>query len=194
MKDIKKYFDSFKEAINKINITEINNFIEAIAKIKRNKGRIFFLGIGGSAANASHAVNDFRKICNIECYSPVDNISELTARTNDDGFNKIFSEYLVNSCLSNKDAIFIMSVGGGNSKFKVSMAIIEAIKLAKKRKSKIFSIVGKSDGYAYKKSNFKILTQINEKKYLTPINESMQAAIWHCFVSDKRLKVNKTKW
>jgi len=194
MKDIKKYFDSFKEAINKINIIEINNFIEAIAKIKRNKGRIFFLGIGGSAANASHAVNDFRKICNIECYSPVDNISELTARTNDDGFNKIFSEYLVNSCLSNKDAIFIMSVGGGNSKFKVSMAIIEAIKLAKKRKSKIFSIVGKSDGYAYKKSNFKILTQINEKKYLTPINESMQAAIWHCFVSDKRLKVNKTKW
>jgi D-sedoheptulose 7-phosphate isomerase len=194
MKDIKKYFESFKEAINKININEINNFIEAIAKIKRNKGRIFFLGIGGSAANASHAVNDFRKICNIECYSPVDNVSELTARTNDDGFNKIFSEYLVNSCLSNKDAIFIMSVGGGNSKFKVSMALIEAIKLAKKRKSKIFSIVGKTDGYAYKKSDFKILTQINEKKYLTPINESLQAAIWHCLVSDKRLKVNKTKW
>jgi D-sedoheptulose 7-phosphate isomerase len=194
MKDIKKYFESFKEAINKININEINNFIEAIAKIKRSKGRIFFLGIGGSAANASHAVNDFRKICNIECYSPVDNVSELTARTNDDGFNKIFSEYLVNSCLSNKDAIFIMSVGGGNSKFKVSMALIEAIKLAKKRKSKIFSIVGKTDGYAYKKSDFKILTQINEKKYLTPINESLQAVIWHCFVSDKRLKVNKTKW
>jgi D-sedoheptulose 7-phosphate isomerase len=194
MKNIVEYFASFRDTVSKIDYQQINDLVISILEIKKNKGRIFFLGIGGSAANAGHAVNDFRKICNIECYSPSDNISELTARTNDEGFDKIFSKYLVNSNLSKKDAIFILSVGGGNAKFKISIGIIEAIKLAKKRGAKIFSIVGRLDGYAFKNSDIKILTKVNNQEYLTPINESMQAVIWHCLVSDKRLKINKTKW
>ena len=149
LNNIDKFFYEVNKTISLIDKKKINNLVEEIAKIKSKKGRIFFLGVGGSAANASHAVNDFRKICNIECYTPVDNVSELTARTNDEGFETIFSKYLINSKLSKNDAIFIFSVGGGNIKFKVSLNLIDAIKLAKKRNSKIFSIVGRNDGYAY---------------------------------------------
>ena len=155
---------------------------------------MFILGVGGSAGNASHAVNDFRKLCNIECYTPIDNVSEITARTNDEGFNTIFSEYLINSRLNYKDAIFIFSVGGGNLKLNISTNLIYAINVAKKKKSKIFSIVGRKDGYAYKKSDISILTNTKNKNFLTPISEGLQAVIWHYLVTDKRLQDNKTKW
>ena len=121
-------------------------------------------------------------------------MSELTARTNDEGFKTIFSSYLINSNLSNRDAIFIFSVGGGNLKYNVSTNLIEAIKIAKKKKSKVFSIVGRDDGYAYKKSDVSIITRVKNNKFLTPITEGLQAVIWHCLVSDKRLQDNKTKW
>ena len=124
----------------------------------------------------------------------MDNVSELTARTNDEGFKTIFSSYLINSNLSNKDAIFILSVGGGNLKYNISTNLIEAIKIAKKKKSKVFSIVGRDDGYAYKKSDVSIITRVRNSKFLTPISEGLQAVIWHCLVSDKRLQDNKTKW
>ena len=188
------FFENLKQSIDLLDKKKLDNLIKEIKKIKNNKGRIFFLGVGGSAGNSSHAVNDFRKICNIECYSPVDNVSELTARTNDEGFDKIFSKYLINSNLSKKDAIFIMSVGGGNKKLNISTNLIEAILVAKKKKTKVFSIVGRKDGYAYKKSNISILIKVNERKLLTPISESMQAVIWHFIVTDKRLQSNKTKW
>jgi len=188
------FFENLKQSIDLLDGKKLDNLIEEIKKIKNNKGRIFFLGVGGSAGNSSHAVNDFRKICNIECYSPVDNVSELTARTNDEGFDKIFSKYLINSNLSKKDAIFIMSVGGGNKKLNISTNLIEAILVAKKKKAKIFSIVGRKDGYAYKKSHISILVKVNDKKFLTPISESMQGVIWHFIVTDKRLQSNKTKW
>lgn len=194
LKNIDKFFYEVNKTINLIDKKKINNLVKEIVKIKSKKGRIFFLGVGGSAGNASHAVNDFRKICNIECYTPVDNVSELTARTNDEGFETVFSKYLINSKLSKNDAIFIFSVGGGNLKFKVSLNLIEAIKLAKKRNSKIFSIVGRNDGYAYKYSNISIITKSENKKLVTPISEGLQAVIWHCLVSDKRLQDNKTKW
>ena len=124
----------------------------------------------------------------------MDNVSELTARTNDEGFKTIFSSYLINSNLSNKDAIFIFSVGGGNLKYNISTNLIEAIKIAKKKKSKVFSIVGRDDGYAYKKSDVSIITRVRNSKFLTPVSEGLQAVIWHCLVSDKRLQDNKTKW
>ena len=194
LNNINKFFNEVKKSINFIDTDKIDSLIKEIVKLKVKKGRIFFLGIGGSAGNASHAVNDFRKICNIECYTPVDNVAELTARTNDEGFETIFSNYLINSKLSKNDAIFIFSVGGGNLKLNVSVNLIEAIKLAKKKNSKIFSIVGRNDGYAYKNSDISIFTKTEDKKLVTPISESLQGIIWHCLVSDTRLQDNKTKW
>lgn len=194
MKNQDNFFNELKYSIDQLNQKNLENLVKGIKKIKENKGRIFFLGVGGSAGNSSHAVNDFRKICNIECYSPADNVSELTARTNDEGFDKIFSKYLINSRLSNRDAIFIMSVGGGNKKLNISTNLIEAILLAKKKKAKVFSIVGRKDGYAYKHSNISMLIKVKDVKLLTPISESMQAVIWHFLVTDKRLQSNKTKW
>jgi D-sedoheptulose 7-phosphate isomerase len=194
MKNQDNFFNELKYSIDQLNQKNLENLVKGIKKIKENKGRIFFLGVGGSAGNSSHAVNDFRKICNIECYSPADNVSELTARTNDEGFDKIFSKYLINSRLSNRDAIFIMSVGGGNKKLNISTNLIEAILLAKKKKAKVFSIVGRKDGYAYKHSNISMLIKVKDGKLLTPISESMQAVIWHFLVTDKRLQSNKTKW
>jgi D-sedoheptulose 7-phosphate isomerase len=191
---IDRFLQQLFQSIKNLDRDKIKKLVSEIVKIKKKKGRIFFLGIGGSAGNASHAVNDFRKICNIECYCPTDNISEMTARTNDDGFEKIFSSYLMSSKLSKNDAIFIFSVGGGNKKLNVSLNLIEAIKLAKKKNSKIFSIIGRKDGFAYKNSDIAILINVNNNKFLTPITESMQAVLWHALVSDPRLKENKTKW
>ncbi len=190
----KSFFQEFKRSIDLIDMFKLNKLILEINKISKKKGRIFFLGVGGSAGNSSHAVNDFRKICDIECYAPSDNISELTARTNDDGFENIFSDYLKCSHLSKDDAIFILSVGGGNIKLNVSVNLIKAIKFAKRRKAKIFSIVGKNNGYAFKNSDVSIFVNVKNKKLITPISEAMQAVIWHYLVSHKKLQKNNTKW
>lgn len=188
-----KFKECFVDTINSLDYERIKKLILEIKQIKK-KGRIFFLGVGGSAGNSSHAVNDFRKLCNIECYSPTDNVSEVTARTNDEGFKTIFLEYLKISKLTKNDAIFIFSVGGGNLKKKVSVNLIEAIKFAKKKRAKIFSITAKSNGYSNKNSNISILVNVKNKKFVTPISESVQAYIWHLIVSSKELAENKTKW
>jgi len=188
------FFNYFKQSLEKLNINKIDRLARELKAIRNKKGRVFFLGVGGSAGNASHAVNDFRKICNIQCYCPTDNISEITARTNDEGFENIFSEFLKCSNLNKNDAIFIFSVGGGNQKKKVSLNLIKAIKYAKIKKTKIFSIVGKKDGYSYKNSNISILIPSYNKKFVTPISEAMQSVIWHYLVSNKILQINKTKW
>lgn len=189
-----EYFEELKKTIGFLNLKKIESLVDEIKKISKKKGRIFFLGVGGSAGNSSHAVNDFRKICKIEAYAPTDNVSELTARTNDDGFENIFSDYLRCSNLNKNDAIFIFSVGGGNNKLNISVNLIEAIKFARKKKSKVFSVVGKKDGYSYKNSDISILIPIENKDYLTPISEAMQGVIWHYIVSNKKLQKNKTKW
>lgn len=191
---IKNYFDNFNDVLKKIDHSSILKAISILKKLKKNKGRLFILGVGGSAGNASHAVNDFRKLCNIETYTPIDNVSEITARTNDEGFQTIFSEYLKISNLNKKDVLLIYSVGGGHEKLKVSVNLINAIKYAKIKNSEILSIVGKKDGYAYKNSTCSILVMPKNKKFLTPISESMQAVIWHLFVSHPLLKSNPTKW
>ena len=149
-----------------------------LVALRNRNGRLFVLGVGGSAGNASHAVNDFRKLCNIEAYAPTDNVSELTARTNDDGFDTIFSEYLKVSRVTNKDAILIFSVGGGNIEKNVSLNLISAIKEAKKNKMKIFSVVGKSDGYAAKNSDISVIIPVSDSTLVTPISEAFQAVIW----------------
>ena len=188
------YLDEVKFVIENLEKKKIQKIIIEISKIKKNSGRIFFLGVGGSAGNCSHAVNDFRKLCNIESYAPTDNVSELTARTNDEGWETIFVEWLKVSNFNIRDAIFIFSVGGGNKKKKVSQNLIHAIDFVKKKRGKIFSIVGRSDGYAFKKSDISILIKSKDKNLITPISESFQSIIWHLIVSHPQLKINKTKW
>jgi D-sedoheptulose 7-phosphate isomerase len=194
MKFTEQYLKEFSKILLKFDIKEIENIIQSLKKIKKNRGRVFFLGVGGSAANASHAVNDFRKICNIECYAPTDNVSELTARINDEGFENSFQPYLKISNLSQNDAIFIFSVGGGNLKKKISVNLIKAIDYANKKKSTILGIVGKSDGYTKKIAKHCFVLPNVEKDFLTPFAETSQAIIWHLIVSHPLLKLNKTKW
>ena len=191
---ISKFFLEVSKISDLIDKKKINQFVEGIFKIKKSKGRLFFLGVGGSAGNCSHAVNDFRKLCKIESYAPTDNISELTARTNDEGWETIFENWLKVSNLNKKDGIVIFSVGGGNLKKKVSINLINAIKYSRKTKSNRFCIVGRNDGYAYKKANYKILIPMINKKLLTPYSEAFQAVIWHCLVSHPKLQEIKTKW
>ena len=189
-----KYFANLSNALLRLNLTSIERAAKIIDYTRKKKGRLFILGVGGSAGNSSHAVNDFRKLCSVEAYSPTDNVSEITARTNDEGFHTIFHEYLKISNLNSQDTLLIFSVGGGNLKKKVSLSLIEAIKLAKKKKSKVISMVGKNDGYAYKNSNIAILMSSPEAKYVTPVSESLQAVIWHALVSHPILQKKKTKW
>lgn len=190
----KNFFKEASEIAKTLNHKRVEKLSKEIAKIKNKKGRIFFLGVGGSAGNCSHAVNDFRKLCKIECYSPVDNVSELTARINDEGWNSSFAEWLkINRCSKN-DAIFIMSVGGGNLEKNVSVNLIEAIKFAKVKKMKIFGIVGKPDSYTEKNSDVCIVISAKSRKWITPQSEAFQAIIWHCLVSNPNLQEVETKW
>ena len=191
---VNSYFEKFSQECLNLPFSDISKLVEELKEIRVNKGRLFILGVGGSAGNASHAVNDFRKLCNIETYAPTDNVSELTARANDEGFDTIFSEYLKVSQVGLKDAILIFSVGGGNLEKNVSVNLINAIKEAKKHNMKIFSIVGKSDGYAALNSDVSIIIQVKDLSLITPMSEAFQSVIWHCIVSHPDLAVNATKW
>jgi D-sedoheptulose 7-phosphate isomerase len=194
MKFAQSYLENFSQVMTLLDKKEISKTIELIHKIKVSKGRIFFLGVGGSAGNASHAVNDFRKITEIECYAPTDNVSELTARINDDGWDTSITEWLKISNLNKKDLLFIFSVGGGNLKKNVSINLVNAIKYGKKVKSKITGIIGRDGGFTKKNSNTCILVPTVDKKLITPSAESMQAVIWHLIVSHPKLLKNTTKW
>ena len=192
---LNNYYNDIGRISNFIDKNSILKLVLSIKKIRDvKKGRIFFLGVGGSAGNSSHAVNDFRKICQIESYTPLDNVSELTARINDEGWETSLVNWLKISNLSKKDAIFIFSVGGGDIKKKISVNLIEAAKFAKKKKAKVFGVVGKKEGYVAKHSdNVIIIPEVN-KMYVTPYSESYQAVIWHSIVSHPLHQKNKTKW
>ena len=194
MKFAQSCLKNFSQVMTLLDKKEISKTIELIHKIKVSKGRIFFLGVGGSAGNASHAVNDFRKITEIECYAPTDNVSELTARINDEGWDSSITEWLKISNLNKKDLLFIFSVGGGNLKKNVSINLVNAIKYGKKVKSKITGIIGRDGGFTKKNSNTCILVPTVDKKLITPSAESMQAVIWHLIVSHPKLLKNTTKW
>jgi D-sedoheptulose 7-phosphate isomerase len=191
---IENYFDQVGTLSDLIDKKQIEQMIKTLIKIRKRKGRVFFLGVGGSAGNCSHAVNDFRKICEIESYTPTDNVSELTARINDDGWESSLKNWLKVSNLNSKDAIFIMSVGGGNIKKRVSVNIIKAIEFSKKRKTNVLGIVGRDGGYTKKFGNLVILIPTIDKKLVTPYCESFQSVIWHCLVSHPLLQVKKMKW
>lgn len=172
----------------------IERVVEELAAVRERGGRLFILGVGGSAANASHAVNDFRKICGFECYAPTDNVSELTARTNDEGWATIFAEWLKGSRLNAKDGLLIFSVGGGNVEKNVSPNLVSAIQLAKEIGAAITGIVGRDGGYTAKQANACVIVPTVNADHVTPHSEAFQAVIWHLFVSHPKLKVGKTKW
>lgn len=194
MKFVDKFLKNTLETINNLNHSEIYRLVKIVKKVKQKKGRIFFLGLGGSAGNASHAVNDFRKIANIESYNPLDNISEFSARVNDEGLNGTFSKWLEVSKLRRNDLLFIFSVGGGNLKQRVSVNIIEAIKLAKKRNAHVIGLVANRGGYTAKEADEIVKINVKNNKFITPISESLQAVIWHLIVSHPLIKENETKW
>jgi D-sedoheptulose 7-phosphate isomerase len=190
----KNYFKGVSEISESLDKVRLEKMVKTLLKIKKKGGRIFFLGVGGSAANASHCVNDFRKLCKIESYCPTDNVAEFSARINDDGWNKSFSSWLEVSKINKKDAIFILSVGGGNLQKKVSINLIEAIKLSKKKETKILGIVGHEGGFT--KANGDVVVSIpkSDPKLITPYTEAFQAVIWHYLVSHPSLQEQKTKW
>lgn len=194
MNFIKQYLKESSKILYDLDKKNILKFIKEISLVKKRKGRLFFLGMGGSAANCSHAVNDFRKLCEIEAYSPTDNVSEFSARVNDDGVSSSFKEWLRISNLNKKDLIIIFSVGGGDKKRNVSTNLVEAIDYANKKKCSTISILGKNNGYADKKSKISIIIPQVNSKYITPHSEGMQAIIWHMIISHPLLQKNKTKW
>ncbi len=190
----KHFFNEIIKEIKNINFNKIEKIINLLVKLKKVKGRLFIVGIGGSAANASHAVNDFRKLCNIDAISPIDNFSEFTATTNDIGFENAFTESLKISKINKKDILLVMSVGGGDLKRKSSIGLINSIKLAKKKNCKIISFTGKKNGYAGLNSDLNIHCKATNSLFLTPFSESLQAIIWHCIVSHPKLKIRETFW
>lgn len=191
---LSNFYSCCNNIVKEIDIKKINSITQQLKNIREKKGRLFCIGVGGSSANASHMVNDFRKLCNIESYSPTDNVSELTARINDDGWDNSISEWLKVSNLNDKDALFILSVGGGNLKLKVSVNLINAIKIAKKKSAKTLAIVGKNNGYTFKNADYVVSIPEVDKDLVTPLSESFQSVIWHSIVSNPILQLNKTKW
>lgn len=182
------------EIIKKIDAAAIEKMADLLATVKEEGGRIFFLGVGGSAGNCSHAVNDFRKIVGIESYAPTDNVSELTARTNDEGWATIFVAWLKTSKLSAKDAVFIFSVGGGNLEKNISPNLVEALKFAKSVGAKITGVIGRDGGYTAQVANTCLIVPTVNPDNITPHSEAFQAVVWHLLVSHPKLKANQTKW
>jgi len=182
------------EIVGKINPDDCEKCVAELKGVRERGGRLFILGVGGSAANASHAVNDFRKIAGIEVYAPTDNVSELTARTNDDGWASIFVGWLRGSRLNAKDCLFILSVGGGNLEKNVSPNLVSAIQLAKEVGARVIGIVGKDGGYTAKQADACVIVPTVNPNNVTPHSEAFQAVIWHLFVSHPDLKINQTKW
>lgn len=188
------YMKEVIEITKSIDKDQIDKMVKILSNVSENKGRIFFIGVGGGAGNATHAVNDFRKIANIESYTPTDNVSELTARINDDGWDSAYTKWLQVSNLNENDVLFIFSVGGGNLEKNISVNIVESIKLAEKKKSKVIGIVGRDGGYTGKISDACVIIPTVNPETITPHTEAFQAVIWHLIVSHPDLKKNEMKW
>lgn len=189
-----QYLEEVRKIAAAINIRDIEKIVEILIGVRKDKGRIFFLGVGGSAGNASHAVNDFRKLAGFEAYSPVDNVSELMARTNDEGWDTIFSAWLKGSRLRKEDAVFIFSVGGGNAEKNISKNLVRALEYAKSAGSRILGIVGRDGGFTAKVADACIVVPTVNPDTVTPHTEAFQAVLWHLIASDPRLKLVENKW
>ena len=188
------FFDEVVKIARSIDAAGVENLAKELAALRQRGGRLFFLGVGGSAANCSHAVNDFRKLCGIEAYTPVDNVSELTARTNDEGWDTVFAAWLKTSRANKNDAVFVFSVGGGNMEKNVSANIVAGLKEAKQRSMKIFGVVGRDGGYTKQVGDCVIVVPTVEASRVTPHTEAFQAVVWHCLVSHPKLQQISTKW
>jgi len=193
-----QHSDSFMrgaaQICQEIDIEKIELIALGLAKVRNDGGRLFVVGVGGSAGNASHAVNDFRKLCGIEAYAPTDNVSELTARTNDEGWETVFSGWLSVSRLSARDALLIFSVGGGNAAKNISMNLVGAVDAARKVGAKVYGVVGRQDGYTAQHGDEVLVVPVVDEKLVTPYSEAFQAVVWHCLVSHPVLQVALTKW
>ena len=194
MNFIQEYFKEAQQIMNQLDCSGLEKIVALIAEIRSQGGRIFFLGVGGSAANASHAVNDFRKICGIECYTPTDNVSELTARINDEGWDSAYVQWLQVSRLNSKDMLFIFSVGGGNVEKKISTNLVKALAYGKQVHAKICGVVGPNGGATAQMADVCVKIPAARRESVTPHTEAFQAVIWHCMVSHPKLKMNEMKW
>ena len=189
-----QFFTEVAQVAQRIDVEAIEALATDLVSLRERGGRLFLLGVGGSAANCSHAVNDFRKLCGIEAYAPTDNVSELTARTNDEGWETVFAAWLRTSKAGPNDAILVLSVGGGNAEKNVSANIVEGLKEAKRRGLKVFGIVGRDGGYTKQVGDRVVLVPVVDASRVTPHTEAFQAVVWHCLVSHPALQQISTKW
>jgi D-sedoheptulose 7-phosphate isomerase len=194
MEFIKSFLSEASQIIEQLDTIQIEKAVNLLAELRHNEGRLFILGVGGSAGNSSHAVNDFRKIVGIEAYSPTDNVSELTARTNDEGWSTVFSKWLEVSKLKSKDMLFILSVGGGNIEKNVSPNLVAALQYAKKVGAKVIGIVGRDGGYTAQVADACVIIPTLNADNITPHSEAFQGVVWHLMVSHPKLKNTQTKW
>ena len=189
-----KHLNEARQIIESIDAEAIEDMVKFLAQVRADGGRLFFLGVGGSAGNCSHAVNDFRKIVGVESYAPTDNVSELTARTNDDGWDTVFVEWLKTSRLNEKDAVFVFSVGGGDLKKNVSPNLVRALQYAKAIGAGITGVVGRDGGFTATVADVCVIVPTINSETITPHAEAFQAVVWHLLVSHPGLKVSETKW
>ena len=190
----KTFFEEVARVAQGIDVQAVERLARELAALRKRGGRLFLLGVGGSAANCSHAVNDFRKLCGIEAYTPVDNVSELTARTNDEGWDTVFAAWLRTSKANGNDAVLVFSVGGGNAEKNVSANIVAGLKEAKNRDMQIFGVVGRDGGYTRQVGDCVVVVPTVEASRVTPHTEAFQAVVWHCLVSHPELQQTATKW
>jgi D-sedoheptulose 7-phosphate isomerase len=189
-----KHLGEAAEILGMLDVAAIEKVAELLAQIKAGAGRVFFLGVGGSAANCSHAVNDFRKLAGIECYAPTDNVSELTARINDEGWESAFVEWLKVSRLNAKDAVFVFSVGGGNTEKGISVNLVAAVNYAKHQGAKIVGVLGRDGGHTARVADAMVIVPTVNPDTVTPHSEAFQAVVWHLLVSHPLLKGGAAKW
>jgi D-sedoheptulose 7-phosphate isomerase len=188
------HLDETIQIAKSISVASIEKIVDILVLVRESRGRLFILGVGGSAANASHAVNDFRKLTEIDAYAPTDNVAELTARTNDEGWENVFVPWLRISNLSSKDCVFILSVGGGNKARNISINLCEAIDYANSLGAKIVGIVGRDGGYTAKNAHVVVTIPTVNSESITPHSESFQQVLWHLMVSHPKLRINPTTW
>jgi D-sedoheptulose 7-phosphate isomerase len=191
---VAQFLHNCSDVINKLDTQALENAVDKLIAIRTEHGRLFIVGSGGGAGHASHATCDFRKMCAIEAYAPYDNVSELTARVNDDGWDSTLANWLKVSHLNTKDGLLVFSVGGGSAENNVSMNLVKAVDAAKENGSTIIGVVGKNGGYVAKMADVSIVIPNLFPEFVTPITEGLQAVIWHLLVSHPRLQVNQAKW
>lgn len=189
-----QFLNESKEVINRIDASQIEQIAEILTEVRSNDGRVFFIGSGGGAGHASHAVCDFRKLCNIEAYAPYDNVSELTARVNDEGWDVTIINWLKVSRFNKKDCVFIFSVGGGSEEKNISMNLVNVVRYAKEINAKVVGIAGKDGGYTKKIGDAVVVIPTISNERITPHTEGFQAVIWHLLVSHPKLQMNPAKW